>query len=312
MSDPSLLANATIASARSGADGVAAPFQLMEPESLRTGVVFSSPHSGRAYPEEFVASARLSAHQLRNSEDAYVDDLIAQAVNFGAPVLAAVAPRAFVDLNRAPEDMDPNLVEGVDPSPANARVVAGLGVIPRIVGEGMVIYNGKLSHAEAVRRLEAWHFPYHRTLVDLLLRARRRFGSSLLVDCHSMPSGSVSASIGRSDAPDLDIVLGDRFGVSAPPSIVDAIERAFVDAGFRVGRNAPFAGGYITERYGRPSAGVSAVQIEVNRGLYLDQARVTPSSDYAAFRRALRPVLNTICGLIDAPLSSEGFPLAAE
>ncbi len=274
-----------------------APYRLGEPATLGSGVVFSSPHSGRTYFNELLLASRLSLQGLRASEDAFVDLLFSDALNRGAPLISAVAPRAYIDLNRAPGDLDPALVEGAETRPANARVVAGLGVVPRIVAEGVAIYDGKISMAEARRRVAYWHAPYHQKLMDLLLRARRRFGRALLIDCHSMPTGATSVGGRRLHAP-VDVVLGDRFGMAAERALVDAIEQAFVDAGFRVARNAPFAGGYITERYGRPAAGVSAVQIELDRGLYLDQAFTEPAAEFEPLRRALRPVIARLCDLV--------------
>lgn len=272
------------------------PFHLREPTSLRSGAVFSSPHSGRAYSEAFVRASRLDLRSLRASEDAFVDQLFASAAAQGAPVISAVAPRAFVDLNRCPSDLDPSLLDGAARRPINARVAAGLGVVPRIVAEGVLIYDGKLPIAEAEARIERWHAPYHERLAAMLLQARKRFGKALLLDCHSMPSG---VGTGRRRAPAADVILGDRFGVSAEPLFVDAVEHAFVEAGFRVDRNSPFAGGYITERFGRPRAGISAVQIEIDRGLYLDQESVEPSEGFDALAARLEPVIGAICGLID-------------
>ncbi|MEO1330039.1 MAG: N-formylglutamate amidohydrolase [Pseudomonadota bacterium] len=274
-----------------------APFRLREPAALSSGVVFSSPHSGRVYFRELVAASRLSLHALRASEDAYVDHLFNGATDHGAPFLAAVAPRAYIDLNRAPGDLDPSLVDGAEARPANARVVAGLGVVPRIVAEGVSIYDGKISLGEARDRVAYWHAPYHQKLMDLLLRARRRFGRALLIDCHSMPTGASNPGARRLHAP-VDVVLGDRFGMAADGALMDVIEAAFVDAGFRVARNAPFAGGYITERYGRPAAGVSAIQIELDRGLYLDQSFLEPTAEFGALRVALAGVVGRICDLV--------------
>ena len=231
----------------------ARPFALQTPFLANSGVVFSSPHSGRAYFSDFVGASRLDLRRLRASEDAFVDELFAAALEFGAPMLSAVAPRAFIDLNRCPSDLDPSLLAGASRRSTNPRVAAGLGVVPRIVAEGVPIYNGKLTLAEAEERIRHWHDPYHRRLSGLLADTRRRFGRALLIDCHSMPSGAVALSHRRGSP--VDIVLGDRFGASADSALVDAIEAAFTEAGFRVERNTPFAGGYITERYGRPEEG---------------------------------------------------------
>lgn len=285
------------------------PVTIDHPAALTSGVVFSSPHSGRAYFPSFLAQSRLTARALRASEDAFVDDLFRVAADCGAPLISAVAPRAYLDVNRAPHDIDPALIDGAEPRPANARVVAGLGVVPRIVAEGVPIYDQKLSLSDAQRRIEQWHTPYHLALVDLLLKARRRFGRALLIDCHSMPSGAMVSA--RRETGDVEIVLGDRFGVSCDPRLVDAVETVFRDAGFRVARNAPFAGGYITERYGRPTSGVSALQIEIDRGIYLDQAKVAPNQGFEPLRRALAPVIAAICRTISDGDHSD-LPVAAE
>lgn len=288
-------------------------YRVSEPRVLDSGAVFSSPHSGRGYTAAFLASSRLDPMRLRASEDAFVDELFAPAVRYGAPVLAAVAPRAFIDLNRCPTDLDPNLVEGAETRTANARVIAGLGVVPRIVAEGVAIYDGRIPLAEAQARIVEWHLPYHAKLVDLLLRARRSFGAALLIDCHSMPSAALAAGASpRRKPPAADIVLGDRFGAAANPAIMAEIEAAFVAAGFRVARNAPFAGGYITERYGRPAAGVSAVQIEIDRALYLDQSSMTRTAGFDALAGALEPVIARICEVASDPAIRPSPPLAAE
>ncbi len=295
---------------QTGRPDLSTSFRVAAPPSLVSGVVFSSPHSGRFYLPEFIERSRLELQALRASEDAFVDELFAQVIEFGAPLISAVAPRAYIDLNRAPGDLDPVLIDGPVARPANARVAAGLGVIPRIVAEGVPIYHGRLAIAEAKHRIREWPAPYHRELVAMILRARRRYRRALLIDCHSMPSAAMVGVGGSASSGPAEIVLGDRFGASADADLVDAIEAAFLNAGFRVTRNAPFAGGYITERYGRPSAGVSAVQIEIDRGLYLDQFRVEPGDGFNALRAALRPVIQQICGLIGGAQSPEA--LAAE
>lgn len=267
-----------------------APFDLTEPGALSTGAVFSSPHSGRAYGEALVARARLDLLQLRASEDALVDRLFEAAPRHGAPLLAANAPRAWLDLNRAPNELDPALIEGVRPSGVNQRVAAGLGVVPRVVAEGAEIYRGKITLAEAEGRIEAIHKPYHDRLEALLLRARERFGSATLFDCHSMPTEALRAAPRVRGRPP-EIVLGDRFGASAARSVVAQTQAAFERAGFVVARNAPFAGGYITQRYGRPTLGLHAVQIEIDRGLYLDQTRLRPSRDFPEIQRLIAQVV---------------------
>ncbi len=274
------------------------PFRIYEPQRLLTGVVFSSPHSGRAYFSDFIDGSALSLSALRASEDAFVDELFLSGVSLGAPMIAAVAPRAFLDLNRRATELDPLLVDGAAAQPHSTRVAAGLGVVPRIVAEGVAIYDRRLSAEEAETRIAHWHAPYHRALAKLLARARRRFGAALLIDCHSMPS---NARLRARSGEKADIVLGDRYGAAAAPIYVEAVEAAFRAAGFSVARNTPFAGGHITERFGRPAAGVSAIQIEIDRALYLDEHAVTRSDAFYDVVEALRPVASSICALLAEP-----------
>lgn len=267
-----------------------APFRLTEPSRLTTGAVFNSPHSGDQYPAELIARTRLDRLQLRASEDALVDQLFAPAALYGAPLLAATAPRAWVDLNRGPAELDPALIEGVRATGLNQRIAAGLGVVPRIVSEGAAIYDGKLTLIEAQERIRTLHAPYHARLEALLARARETFGAAILFDCHSMPSEALRAAPRvRGRAP--EVVLGDRFGAAAARDIVAETQAAFEAQGFVVARNAPFAGGYITQRYGRPSRGLNAVQIEIDRGLYLDQRRIEPNGAFSEVARRLEQVI---------------------
>lgn len=283
-----------------------APFHRIDPPSGFTRAVFSSPHSGRRYPPDFVARARLSPLALRASEDAYVEELFADAPRHGAPLIVAHAPRAYIDLNRAPDELDPALIEGVDARGLNARVAAGLGVIPRVVAEGKAIQHGKLSRAEAEDRLLRWHAPFHAELDALVARAAARHGAALLFDCHSMPSDALRAAP-RQRGKRPDIVLGDRFGAAAAPWVIGLAQEALECCGFTVARNAPFAGGWITQKHGRPQRNIHAVQIEIDRGLYLDEARVEKRRDFEALRAALAPAIAAMAmGLDDAA------PLAAE
>lgn len=273
-----------------------APYRLLEPSRLTTGAVFNSPHSGAEYPDALIGRTRLDRLQLRASEDALVDRLFAPAALCGAPLLAATAPRAWVDLNRGPTEFDPALIDGARATGLNQRIAAGLGVVPRIVSEGAAIYAGKITLAEAQERIRTIHAPYHARLEALLMRARSGFGAAILFDCHSMPSEALRAAPRvRGRTP--EIVLGDRFGAAAARDIMAATQEAFEAAGFIVARNAPFAGGYITQRYGRPSRGLNAVQIEIDRGLYLDQSRVEPNADYPEVAHRLERVIAVLCAI---------------
>lgn len=283
-----------------------APYILLEPRKLTTNVVFSSPHSGRDYPDELHRRSHLSARQLRASEDALVDRLFDCAPRHGAPLIAATAPRAWLDLNRAPGELDPALIEDVRSQGLNQRVAAGLGVVPRVVAEGAEIYRGKIPRAEAESRIESLHIPYHDRLEALCERARDQFGTAVLYDCHSMPSEALRAAPRvRGRCP--EIVLGDRFGASASRVLMTRTQEAFERAGLVVARNAPFAGGYITQRHGRPGRGISAIQIELDRGLYLDQERLEPNEGFERLRRLLNDVVAELTALI-----SDEPALAAE
>ncbi len=255
------------------------PYILRRPAHMTVPVIFSSPHSGRDYPAGMTSRSALAERHLRSSEDAFVDDLLHCVPGQGATLLAARYPRAYVDLNRAEDELDPALIEGLTRSPRGARVMAGLGVIPRVVAGNRPIYAGKLPRAEADDRLIAVWRPYHATLAVLLGEVRRRFGRVILFDMHSMPSEAVDQMGERRP----DIVLGDRFGVAARSETTSQVEAVFTGLGLRVARNAPFAGAYITQRYGRPADGIEVVQVEINRGLYMDEALVRRSDDYDAF-----------------------------
>lgn len=266
------------------------PFDLHLPEHGDTATVFASPHSGRNYPDAFVARSPLKRTVLRSSEDAFVDLLYSAAPAQGAPLLAARVPRAYVDLNRAAEELDPALIEGVARGMLNPRISSGLGVIPRVVSGGRVIHPGRITRAEADQRLlHCWH-PYHAALQDLLAQARARHGAALLIDCHSMPHEALSAltAPGR-DLP--QIVLGDRHGAACAPWIMARVEAAFLRAGFSVARNAPFAGAYVTQAYGKPSIGQHVVQVEIDRSLYMNEADITPRDDFGAIRQRIEAVV---------------------
>jgi len=246
------------------------PFDVVEPRVLSAPLIFDSPHSGSRYPARFLAASRLDALTLRRSEDAFVDELFLPCVALGAPLMRAHFPRAFLDVNREPFELDPQMFDGSLPDFANTRslrVAAGLGAIPRVVGDAQPIYKGRIAVADALGRIAAFHRPYHARLGALVERARARFGLAILIDCHSMPSSLVEAG-------PLDVVIGDRFGVSAAGWVVEALESALLARGFRVRRNKPYAGGYITELHGAPASSRHAVQIEVNRALYMDERRM--------------------------------------
>lgn len=282
-------------------------YHLVQPEAHTSRVVFASPHSGRDYSWAFLRHTALDEVTIRSSEDAFVDRLFDCAPQFGAPFLKAGAPRAFIDLNRSADELDPALIEGVRRQTHNPRVASGLGVVPRVVANGRPIYRGKLPLAEAERRIAQYWQPYHAQLRDLMTKAHLRFGEAILVDCHSMPHEALEG-VAKSSSRRPQIVLGDRFGASASQAVVDQIEAAFVDAGLVVSRNTPFAGAYITQAYGRPSRGQHAVQIEIDRSIYMDERDVRPNANFHNFRKLLRSVIAEIAAMGQ----SDEMPLAAE
>jgi N-formylglutamate deformylase len=248
------------------------PFEVLEPAEWRAPVVFNSPHSGRVYPRGFLAAARLDVTSLRRSEDSFVDRLVAGVVERGHPLMQAHFPRCYVDVNREPYELDPRMFEGRLPSFANTRsmrVAGGLGTVARVVGDCQEIYPQRIPVDEALRRIEGLYKPYHRALRRLLTRAHRAFGVAILADCHSMPSNSGT----REERPRADVVVGDRYGTSCQPAVSDTVESVLRGLGYTVSRNKPYAGGFITEHYGNPAAGIHAIQIEVNRALYMDEHR---------------------------------------
>lgn len=284
-------------------------YDLIHPETRRTSVVFASPHSGRDYPWSFLRRTLLDKQAIRSSEDAFVDQLFDCAPQFGAPFLRAGAPRAFVDLNRGSDELDPALIEGIARGGHNPRIASGLGVIPRVVAGGRAIYSGKLSQEEARRRITQYWQPYHDVLRRELDEAHGLFGAAILVDCHSMPHEALD-NVARGVKPRPEVVIGDRFGASASGEIVDRIEAAFAAEGLTVVRNAPFAGAYIAQTYGRPEQGRHAIQVEIDRSLYMNEAMVRPNSNFNAVRRVMRAVVAEIAAIGSMPRGEE--QLAAE
>ena len=282
------------------ANGLQPPHTLvLPPGGCVTPFVFSSPHSGRCYPKSFLAASRLDAMTLRKSEDSFVDELFARVPKLGAPLIAARFPRAYVDANREPFELDPQLFSEDLPDYANsrtARVLGGLGTIARIVADGEAIYDGPLELDEALKRVRTCHQPYHAALRELLRDARARHGTAMLVDCHSMPSSMVAQQNGKKT----DLILGDRFGSSCAREFTALAEAVLREAGFAVSLNRPYAGGYITEHYGRPRKGVHALQIEVSRGLYMNERSYTKRRNFNSVRDALTNAMSDMIALSQA------------
>ena len=262
------------------------PFEVLEPAELRGPVAFNSPHSGCVYPRAFLAAARLDLATLRRSEDCFVDELLAGVTARGHPLMRAHFPRCFVDVNREPYELDPRMFDGRLPSFANTRsmrVAGGLGTVARVVGDAQEIYDQRIPVDDALLRIEVLYKPYHRVLRRLVSRVHREFGAAVLVDCHSMPS----AAGPKDDRPRADIVIGDRYGTSCSGAVTDTIEAMLRERGYSVSRNKPYAGGFITEHYGNPAAGLHSVQLEVNRGLYMDERRFERSKAFSTVARDL-------------------------
>ena len=254
-------------------DGELSPsFEIVEPEQLRAPIIFNSPHSGSVYPEAFLSASRIDLATLRRSEDSFMDELIGDLSTRGFPVVRVNFPRSYVDVNREPYELDPRMFSGRLPSFANTRsmrVAGGLGTIPRVVGDGQEIYRERLSVDEALSRIETLYKPYHRALRRLIARVHQSFGTAVVVDCHSMPSIGVS----RDEPRRPDMVIGDRYGTSCAPVLPDMVEDTMTRLGYSVGRNKPYAGGFITEHYGNPASGLHVVQLELNRAVYMDERR---------------------------------------
>ena len=256
------------------------PYEVLEPARTAGPVLFNSPHSGSTYPRDFLAASRLDMATLRRSEDSFVDELIAGVVERGFPLMHAHFPRCFVDVNREPYELDPRMFEGRLPSFANTRsmrVAGGLGTVARVVGDAQEIYDQRIPVDDALRRIESLYKPYHRSLRRLFTKLHRDFGAAVLVDCHSMPSTAGH----KDERPRPEFVLGDRYGTSCVGVVSETVEQTLRSLGYSVSRNKPYAGGFITEHYGNPAAGLHAIQLEINRALYMDERRYERSSHFA-------------------------------
>jgi len=282
-------------------------FDIKSPETRTVPLVFASPHSGSNYPADFVSGARLDPVALRRSEDGFVDDLFAAAPEHGAPLLRALCPRAFIDANREPFELDEGMFSDRLPDYVNtnsSRVAAGLGTIAKVVSSGQDIYPRKLTFAEAAERINAYYRPYHKALQTLIDETRRKFGYCVVVDCHSMPSigGPLDPDAGRGRA---DFVIGDCFGSTCAPHITDAIERTIAGFGYVVGRNKPFAGGFTTRHYGEPRDGVHTVQIEINRALYMDELQIRKNDNFDRIAAQMTDVVAALAHLTAQDLAAE-------
>lgn len=280
-----------------------AAVDVISPSAAGSPFVYASPHSGRLYPPDLLKMTRLGRHELRQSEDGYVDLLFDSAPQFGAPLLRALFPRAYVDVNRSADEIDPRMFADKIPASADSksnRVRAGLGVIPRIVADGQDIYARKLKYFEARKRIAAFYEPYHKALSGLIDTAMDAFGCAILIDCHSMPSAG-GAPFREGERP-IDFVLGDRFGSSCAPSLTSLVEHTLSAMGYQVSRNAPYAGGYVASFYGRPTRGVHVLQIEINRALYLDEERLARTSGFDRLRADMKTLMSELSRVEPAAL----------
>ena len=265
------------------------PYRLIEPEALLSGIVIASPHSGRNYLSSVKEQSILDPITLRSSEDAFVDELMDFAPALGIPLICSEIPRAFVDLNRGRDELDPAIIEGIKPNRQNPRVISGLGVIPRVVANGKEIYSGKLSKEAAIERLENFWDPYHSKLAELLDRARQQFGYSILIDTHSMPHEAIlnaSSSFRTSQ-----IVLGDRYGATCAPEIINDLIKLISKNGLRASRNIPFSGAYIVQKYGSPGLNRHAIQLEIDRSIYMNERKIQKLDKFHKLKNKLQNIM---------------------
>src|ERR1700754_977693 len=285
------------------------PFEIEEPAAWRAPIILNAPHSGSIYPVDFLDASRIDIAALRRSEDSFMDELIDDLSRHCFPVVRANFPASYVDVTRQPYDLDPRMFTGRLPSFANTRsmrVAGGLGTIPRVVGDGQEIYRERLSVDDALARIESLYKPYHRALRRLINKAHQTFGTVILVDCHSMPSVGVS----RDEPRRPDVVIGDRYGTSCTPLLTDTVEETMRGLGYSVGRNKPYAGGFITEHYGNPASGLHTVQLELNRAIYMDEKRRERGPRFAQVMIDFAAVADALAAV---PLGDLGpFQAAAE
>jgi len=285
------------------------PFVIVEPATWRAPIIFNSPHSGSVYPLDFLSASRIDLAALRRSEDSFMDELIGGLSNRGFPTVRVNFPRSYVDVNREPYELDPRMFSGRLPSFANTRsmrVAGGLGTIPRVVGDGQEIYRERLSVDHGLSRIEALYKPYHRALRRLINKAHHAYGAVVVVDCHSMPSIGVS----RDEPRRPDVVIGDRYGTSCAGLLPDMVEKTMRLLGYSVGRNKPYAGGFITEHYGNPASGLHTIQLELNRAIYMDERRRERSARFEQVATDLAALADALAAV---PLCDLGpFQAAAE
>lgn len=260
------------------------PFRIIRPQQQSVPFFFNSPHSGRSYPISFLQMSVLDDFDIRLSEDRYVDVIFGSAPQFGAPLMLADFPRAYLDVNRQANELDPHMFNGALPtymSKTSPRVAAGLGIIPKLVAQGKNIYSGRIAVDEALQRINTIYHPYHACLDYELQQIKSKFGYAILIDCHSMP-GHLRFFQGIRQP---DFVLGDVYGRSCSSHINQLAAQLLTEMGYYVQCNQPYAGGFITINYGRPLHMLHALQIEINRNLYLDPETLELNSGFDALKK---------------------------
>jgi N-formylglutamate amidohydrolase len=286
-------------------------YEILAPAQWIHPAVFNSPHSGTHIPAAFAAQSRLTIPQLRQSEDCYVDEIFSCCQNLGVPMLRSLVSRSYIDLNREPYELDHRMFQEDLPGHMNigsARVAAGLGTIPKITGENRDIYRGKINLSDALQRVEQIYRPYHRALTALMNECYNATGFALLIDCHSMPSSAVK----QPHHPATDIVLGDRFGAACNAEIASYMASLFAREGLRVTRNKPYAGGFITETHGSPRHNRHALQIEINRALYMDETKQSKTSNFTNLQNAMSRVVKDLLLFLPQDVELNKENIAAE
>ncbi len=287
---------------------------VRSPQKKILPLIVSSPHSGRNYPPDFVAASALTPLRLRSSEDSFVEDIFSYAPDLGASLIQALFPRVFVDVNRQPYELDPTMFSDFLPHyviTQNSRISAGLGTIARVVSNGERVYKNKLTFQEAEERINHFYRPYHDALQTLINNTKDEFGYCILLDCHSMPSGRIGTNNPSQSKPSrlAEIVLGDCHGTSCHPHIMKSSNEFLTGCGFSVRRNIPYAGGFITRNYGKPKEGVHALQIELNRALYMDEQHIEPLEEIKPLRHAMTGFMEQLGKLV---IPDMGYKEAAE
>ena len=259
--------------------------------------IFNSPHSGCIYTKGFLDSTNVEIYDLRTSEDSFVGELFYSTKFFNCLLMEAKFPRTFIDLNRSHLELDPRLISGDFRFDKTARNMAGMGVIPRISGNGKEIYSKPIFAKDALKRLQSFYFPYHKHLYNLLLESKKRLGYAVLFDCHSMPSKLNLEFSNSKYNNDPDIILGDLNGTSCSSFLISEVKAIFEKYNFFVTKNHPFSGGYITKQYGNPSNAIHVIQIEINKKLYMDENSIKKNKNFENLRTKLTAVIEELSNL---------------